>query len=71
MGAQAVLITMLFGMVLIWYYYLAKPEEIELYYDPIFKAFVNILIGFIFFRGRFPERFMLEEKYGPRLAYFS
>jgi len=71
MAAQTITIAMLFGLVLVWYYYLATEEEIDLYYNPIFRAFVTITLGFIFYRLRFPEKYLTVEKYGARMAYIS
>jgi hypothetical protein len=68
---QATTIIFDFILVIIWYYFLASEDEIELYYDPIFEAFLTIFLGFVFYSLRFPEKFVSEKRYGTMLAYIS
>ena len=66
---QVLTILALFIFVIVWYYYIASDEEIKLFFWPLFYSFLYSLIGFIFYRSKFPEKYIKEKKFGKRIAW--
>ena len=54
----------LISVVLVWYLIFASPEEIDLFLVDFLLSLSYLIIGFIFYRTRFPEAYITERTYG-------
>ena len=64
-------ISLTFVLSLSWYFFFANTEEVHLFFGPLMLSFLWAFLGFLFYHFKFPECFFTEEKYGPKIAYFS
>jgi len=47
-----------FSALLYWALYCATPVEFNLFFWPMIKSYVYLLIGFLFYITRFPEKYI-------------
>lgn len=55
----------------IWLFLFANDEEISMFVPDTMISLGYLIIGFIFYRTRFPEAYLTEAKFGKTVAYVS
>ena len=55
----------------VWIFAFATKEEINMFIPDMLISFSYLVIGFIFYRTRFPEAYLTREKWGKNVAYAS
>jgi len=65
-----VTILLCYGLAIGWYFFLATPEEVSLFFGPLMMSYVWLALGFAFYHFRFPECYFTTEKVGHEKSSF-
>ena len=70
-GLYVLIVALCFALSFLWYFGFAEKDEIDLFFKPLMLSFVYLGLGFLFYKTRFPESVITENKFGPRVAYIT